>query len=1123
MPYFITNSNNNNLLTRVNELVKNSKELKFLTGFFYFTGLKEFYEALKENNNTTLKVLVGLRVDYNNFRLIEVSYDKNLSTQEITDDYISSVCRSLRDASLDSKEVYEQVRFFLELIAGNKLIIKKTVEPNHSKLYLFYLKDDQIGRNRLFITGSSNLTAAGLNEQNEFNVEIGDYGFNEAENYFDNLWNEAVEITEYQDTRERLIKSIINQTFLREVNPFEAYCLVLHNYIRSIKDNENIEGVERILREANYKPYKYQVDAINQAYGIINNFGGVLIADVVGLGKTVIACALARKLKERGLVICPPGLIGDENKRSGWKKYLEDFRLFDWEVKSSGKLDEALEFVRDKRRGDIGVVIVDEAHRYRNDDTEAYEYLKNIVRGKKVILLTATPFNNHPYDILNLISLFINKKKSNITLTSNLYLRFMEYENTLKKFSYILKNYNSANIDKKNRALSYYSAMFGDEQVDKTRIAAKTRYISKRIRSIIEPITIRRNRIDLEKNPDYKEEVGELSKIADPQNNEDKTDWYYELDKDQMEFYNRVINEYFKSFEDGGKFYGAIYRPFEYERIDASQILSEIGINLNEQDNREFQQQRNLYGFMQRLLVKRFESSFGAFKKSLENFKNVAEICEKFIGDTKKFILDRGLIEKIYDKSADEIDTALKEYADSLKNSSIKPKNAKIYEVSKFKREDEFKKHIRSDIQLFENVIKEIDKLKLVDNDPKAECLIKELKKRMAEPQEEGEPERKFVIFSEYKDTVEHLYDKLKAAFGEDKILKVAGDLSEGKILEINKNFDASYSEQENKYRILLTTDKISEGFNLNRAQYVINYDIPWNPVRVIQRLGRINRISKKVFNTLYIVNFFPTERGANIVQSKIIAQQKMFIIHNILGEDAKIFDIDEVPEASKLFERLRGDPERLEGESTFTKLYVEYLRLKEENKDLFEGFEGGEYPPRIKVAKKSDKNELLVFFKKKRMFAASIETSNLDSNAEEIPVEEAIERIKCNKDEKGLEWNNENFWRCYNKVIKDQYRDPKMTKDNGLEQKALNKIYFLLRDNRFEKSKDFLRILKEDILYYGTLPDYTLRRISEIKDIAEVEELKKMMGMNYLLTEKLKHSDEIKDVIIAIENKSNV
>ena len=109
---------------------------------------------------------------------------------------------------------------------------------------------------------------------------------------------------------------------------------------------------------------------------------------------------------------------------------------------------------------------------------------------------------------------------------------------------------------------------------------------------------------------------------------------------------------------------------------------------------------------------------------------------------------------------------------------------------------------------------------------------------------------------------------------------------------------------------------KISEGFNLNRAGMIINYDIPWNPVRVIQRLGRINRISKKVFDELYIVNFFPTEKGAELVKSREIAANKMFLIHTALGEDSKIFDVDEEPTAAGMFSRVQQNPDELEEES---------------------------------------------------------------------------------------------------------------------------------------------------------------------------------------------------------------
>src|SRR5690625_547125 len=133
--------------------------------------------------------------------------------------------------------------------------------------------------------------------------------------------------------------------------------------------------------------------------------------------------------------------------------------------------------------------------------------------------------------------------------------------------------------------------------------------------------------------------------------------------------------------------------------------------------------------------------------------------------------------------------------------------------------------------------------------------------------------------------------------------------------MAMKNNFNTQYSgTQRNDFQILITSDKLSEGFNLNRAGAIINYDIPWNPTRVIQRVGRINRIGKKVFDELYLFNFFPSETGADYVKSREIASQKMYMIHNALGEDAQIFDLEEEPSASGLYKRMNEDPEE-EGE----------------------------------------------------------------------------------------------------------------------------------------------------------------------------------------------------------------
>lgn len=1127
MSNFITNDQSKNLLKRLQQLIKQSEELKFLVGFFYFSGIKELYQSLLDNNDITLKILVGLNVDVVNYQLVEcIDTNKNLSGDAITQRFFDSVKKSINTSEFDTEDFYHQIRFFIDLINKGNCIIRKTIKPNHAKLYIFKLKQEQVKRS-LFITGSSNLTKAGLVDQSEFNVEIADYGIDEANKYFDEQWNIAVKITEDTQKKEKLIALLENETFIKLITPFEAYCLVLKTYLDTYEIASIGEYLCTLLRKNGYEPYKYQLDAVSQALSIIQKHNGVILADVVGLGKTIIACAIAKQLKKRGVVICPPGLVGDKNKNVGWSKYLEDFQLFDWEARSLGDLEDVLDFVN--AHSDIEVIIIDEAHRFRNQDTRAYELLKNICRNKIVIALTATPFNNRPSDIFSIIKLFVTPRQSTITLDNNIEFLFSLYRSRFDKLSYIKRYYNSTDSKKRGRAKAYYNLLFDDkENIDLRKITQETHRLARQIRNVIEPITIRRNRIDLQKNPYYKDEVKQLSKVCDP------IEWFYELSPEQLQFYDTVIMHYFGDTNNGGQFKGAIYKPFVYEEgeldVDADDITNE---NLMEK-NREYIQQTNLFHFMRRLLVKRFESSFGAFRQSIENFKRIHQNVLAFITKTGngdplngEFILDRALMEKIYDLDLDEIEPYLQQYEQQI-NAGVLPKKHKRYKIKDFKYKEEFIEDIKSDIQLFDTILKELEELDLTNNDPKLECLITHIQKEFSKQPARNEPKRKIVIFSEFKDTVEYVESKLNETFNR-RVLVVAGDLPSSKIQSIYKNFDASYKNQDDEYDILLCTDKISEGFNLNRAGMIINYDIPWNPVRVIQRLGRINRISKKVFDELYIVNFFPTEKGAEIVKSREIAQNKMFMIHNTLGEDAKIFDVDEDPSPAELYNRLQQNPETLETESFYTKVLNIFSELQQKYPEVIKNIHT--LPRRIKVSRKSNVDELLVFFKKNRLYVMQYDYAT--QQIQETTLEDVLERIQCSIEEQGLPVD-ERLWNAYEKIKSQKESRSLPASELSLYQRAKNKINFLIQDSSTEEIqpfKDFLMLLREDIIDYGTLPDYTLRRIVNLKTdfkneeqkkelINEIASLHKELGDNYLEKEKHRSAALQKEIIIAIENK---
>lgn len=1109
MKNFISNESSHTLNKRLREIIGLSRELKFLVGFFYFSGIQELYESIRDNPDLKIKILVGLQADRSLGVLVEHGRDKNESDNEAAEQFFDSLRQAFNGAEFDTAAFLEQVTCFLSLIREGRLEIRKTLDPNHAKLYLFNLKDEhRLLRERLFITGSSNLTRAGLVSQREFNVEIADYGTEEAEVFFDELWDDAVEITEDDTLKSRLLQIFEEETLVAEITPYEAYALVLQKYAQLQAEKEVPLTALETLEAAGYTPFTYQLDATSQALSILETHNGAIIADVVGLGKSVIASLIAKSLGKRGVVICPPGLVGDKNSTSGWRKYVEDFKLERWEVRSCGDLDSIAEFVQDQGR-DVEVVVIDEAHRFRNQDSKHYEVLSRICRNRQVLLLTATPFNNSPGDIFALLKLFTVPGKSSLTLSDDLDQRFAEYRGIFRRLSFIKKNHNSKDPKKSDKAATYYSALFDTPTIDLKKVEERTHRLSKEIRAVIEPVTIRRNRIDLRRDPNYKDEIAALSTIAEPE------ELFYELNSAQSGFYNTVIHDY---FGEDGQFTGAIYQPYHYESG------KEDSDELNKEENFAFLQQRNLFEFMRRLLVKRFESSFSAFECSIRSFLRINRKALAFIEKTDRYILDRKLLNELSEKDEAEILKELEAFEAKFDDEdSERSRKEEVYKVDDFAMKKRFLVDIASDITLFEKIEKEISTLGLLKEDPKADCLIHELRQTLRAKPKAGEPKRKVIIFSEYVDTIRELAPVIEAAFP-GRVFTVAGQFGATKEKEMLANFDASLDEskQADDFDILLASDKISEGFNLNRAGLIVNYDIPWNPTRVIQRVGRINRIGKKVFGELRIQNFFPTEKGADIVKSRQIAADKMFMIHNTLGEDARIFSADEAPSASSLYTKLNANPEDADTESSFTEIRRMLAEIEDQHPEVLEKV--SKCAPRVKTAKSAADDWLSVFTLKGRdLFAQGRPVAGEET--EEISIEDAIELIRCDFETPRIPFS-EAFWQDYASVRDFRKRHSAKPKQNSVEAMALNAINAYLRDKLMSPLHSFLKTLREDMTEYKTLPTNTLRRIADTggmrdKAVKELTKLKAELGPGYLQQLKDRIGALNEEVIIAVENQN--
>lgn len=1082
---FINNENNNNLKQYLLEKIPFCSEIKILVGFFYFSGINEIIDAISENENLKLKILVGLQADVFNESVIE--YVQVYSNPSIAkENFIDSIKKVFNHPEFDKKTFYKHIDIFIQLLKNNRIEIRKCKSPNHAKLYVFKIKDDHAKLiNGFFITGSSNLTRAGLDGQNELNVSIKDYGWKEANDYFDQHWENAIKLNEYDINK--IITTIREKTLIKSITPFEAYVYVLKTFLDSFEKKELSDNLKEKLHHAGYYPYSYQLDAIGQALSILENHNGVIIADVVGLGKSVIASAIAFEMRQRGIVIAPPGLIGTDDKSSGWKKYLEDFGLtaMGWEAYSIGKLEEVFEITRKIK--DIQVVIIDEAHRFRNESTQSYELLKEICRNKKVILLTATPFNNRPSDIFSLLKLFVIPKKSSITFDTDLEAKFAHYGYQYDELLYIKKNFNNKN--QKNALRKFKKFFPHSNKINIQLVNAELKKLSLQIKSVLTPVMIRRNRLDLIKHPEYKKDIQNLSQVNDP------IEGFYQLNAKQSEFYDRVISQYF--IEDG-KFSGAIYMPFKYSNKKSDQFDELF--------------QTNLYNLMRRLLVKRFESSFGAFRNTIQNFLNIHQKVKSFIEKSNVYILDRSWINKIFEYDEEEFEEEFNKKMLELTGDSDEVKKSNII----YKKEDlkkDFFIHLDNDIALLQNILDEIKKLNLSEKDPKADAVIAELKKWMKNPS------RKIIIFSEFQNTVQHFYDYTKKHHPKihKKILPVIGNISKQKYLEILQNFDASYEEQKNDYHILLCTDKLSEGFNLNRAGFIINYDIPWNPVRVIQRIGRINRIGKKVFDKLYIKNFFPTQQGENEINQRKIAESKMFMIHHSIGEDAKVFSEDEQPTASELYTRINSNPEKLEEESIYTKVFVEFQNIKKQYPHIMKNINN--LPPRIKVAKHADKNELFTIIKKQNLYFLHCDYDNHTINEVEFPA--IWDRIKSAPNT-APDQLSENFWNAYTQLLAyTPSASPRPKSENSDFSKACNKLRSLLNIPEYSIHKDFIELLIYDLENYYTLSDFTLKKIINIKKTNDLINLKEQLGNAYIDNLKIISVEDKKQIIIAIENQT--
>lgn len=878
---FFTNEESNTLLAKFEGIVRHLNIYHFdaLVGYFRASGYHQIRDMIRQVSS--VRILVGIDVDV----LTAKYYDKGRSIKFVAEDIradFESFIREDIQKSAYQRDVEEGMLQFVNDIASGKIQLRAHPDKRiHAKVYIFREQEKHDHGYGRVITGSSNLTDSGLAGNFEFNVELRDNAdVDFALDTFEKLWAESVEILPVQ------AQEIKAKTYLKDdFSPFEIYIKFLIEYFgHSIEyDPSSAEDLPR-----GFVKLSYQIDAVNDGFEKLKQYNGFFLSDVVGLGKTVVGAMIARKFfyangfRTRTLVICPPAL------KESWNETLTRFDLPNFRIESNGSLHK----VTDPEAYDL--IIVDEAHKFRSDYTESFNLLQQICKSrcrhegqiitrddnhKRVMLISATPLNNRPEDIRSLLYLFQDAKFATL-----------EVGNLQHYFAKHIEAYKAA----KNAP---------DMELAKQQIKAIYEDIR---RDIIAPLTVRRTRTDIKENEQYRKDI-DAQGIRFPHVSPPRR-IYYQLDAGMDALYDETM-QLIGNIDDAGLTY-ARYQAIKYFLDDAEKPKFRYAELISDQ----------LAIIMRTFLIKRLDSSFTAFRTSLRNFLDANTAMLRMFEQDKIFIvpdLKGKVTDFVMDEREDELESLVLGMMEQGKNAMIcKATDFKPEYLDRLKRDQRILKHLAA-------------QWGQVAQDPKFDEFLKQLQKKML--LKTINPEQKLVVFTESVVTANYLRERL-SQYPEYKLLVVSSANRKEMMEAVKANFDANapIEKRRNDYNIVISTEVLAEGVNLHRSNSIVNYDTPWNSTRLMQRIGRVNRIGSTA-DEVFIYNFYPTAKVENDIELQKKAFMKIQAFHTALGEDSQIYSTLEEFESHSLFrENVDGDKDRR------LEVLMWLRRYQEENPERF-------------------------------------------------------------------------------------------------------------------------------------------------------------------------------------------
>ncbi len=834
----------------LNEKISVSKQAHFAVGWFFLTGLKEIRNSIE--NLEKLEILIGSKVNKETVEaiLLAQKYDEAVSDILEKKKYISDyqkkkIIEEEANALLErvgfiepTEENIAFIKWFWEKLKEGKIEIKiYPNQPLHAKLYLLDFQDTRYGKGIGYV-GSSNLSLSGLNLNTELNVAVaGDENYKALSKWFKERWDKSEDFTGFAQKALENSWVLINEVQPDKVTPFRIYLRILHEIFY-------FQEKEEIKKEKKYgqvELYNYQMDAVIDAYSKLHQYNGVFLADVPGLGKTYMGSALLAHLEEDGkkaIVVCPPKLIEQ------WQDVLSDFGVGTARVFSLGDLESILS---DEKLMEREIILVDEAHHFRNPDTFRYQDLQLICENKKVILVGATPQNLSIWDLYFQIKLFTPS----------------DLDHKLRIDPPDLKGF------------------FRDCEKD-----------SANLEDLISQIMVRRTRSNI------KEYWGEDIKFP-----ERKGPFRVDYDIDKV-----YPGGLYKNLSD-------LIENLTFARYDIGNYVKDNSKFSADELQRLKVAGGNLRKLMQIILFRRLESSIPAFRETVEWMQKSHFIFSE--------ALKRNVV--LVGEEAERIIDELKAGED-IENIKIPETryNIEWFEKQKLIQDTE------EDAEIFKEMYNSVKDLTSKNDDKLAHLIsllnLEEIKNK------------KTIIFTQFSATAKYLGEELKEKF--PKVEFVSQDT--GKVLTKAKRFAPKANrykiKPEEEINILVSTELLSEGLNLQDGQVVINYELHWNPVRIIQRIGRIDRIGSQ-YDEIYVYNFFPQEEvEANINVEKKVKRRIDEIIKKF-GGDEKTISSDEKVVKKKLFEVYTEKNRSLEEEEIYSRanhFLMEWKKIRDKYPDEY-------------------------------------------------------------------------------------------------------------------------------------------------------------------------------------------